>query len=227
MYSQHCTGKPNEETYNAIRSTEMGRAYGPMHFEPGAFSKETSKSIVLSPYQGILPDGVASGFVFGNESADWQTGKTVLRVLSVENVSPKTHLDILHSNGNVLGLNAGAVIVDKTYVLEYLNFVSEDAMTRFESAMASAGDPLKAQSSIPIENLPIEKVKIGASEGVSVKFDSALDNPQSNLKVVLDEIKRNNVKQIRLPLEIPKSFRSSEAEKSSGANECLKVFRVK
>lgn len=184
----------NEETYNAIRSTNMGRAYGPIHFEPGAFSKDTSKSILLSNYEGVIPVGTTVGFILGDQNTDWQKGSTLFRVLSNTGDGTKTHLDRLQKKGAAFGINAAAVIVDPGYILEYLNFSNPELALVFESKLNSDEE---IQSTIQIGADPVNKINIGAGEGSSIQFNSETAPPQDNLRVVLDEIRKMNGEQIK------------------------------
>ncbi|MEK6774531.1 MAG: phospholipase D-like domain-containing protein [Bdellovibrionota bacterium] len=212
----------NEDTYNAIRSTKTGRAYGPLHFETGAFSKDTSKSVLLSQYEGVLPVDAASGFILGDQNTDWQKGFTILRVVSNAANDGKTHMDLLQKNGASFGLNAAAIVVDPNYILEYLNFSNQQLASEFGNKLTAVGDRLEVQSSIPIGINPIGNLKIGAGEGTSIQFDATLAPAHENLRIVLDEIREINEAQTKSFSETPSS--TSKNKDTNKNLACPKVF---
>lgn len=121
----------SEETYNAIRTTERGRKYGPLHFEEGLFAKKNGKgfssaSLVASTYTGeieINPNGHA--YMLGKPSINWQNDISVRRtLLPISNLTVaqvQQFLTELEKNFANLGINGMVVVVDPNYLILMLN----------------------------------------------------------------------------------------------------------
>ncbi|MEK6774974.1 MAG: phospholipase D-like domain-containing protein [Bdellovibrionota bacterium] len=194
----------DEEKYNAIRITERGRKYGPLHFEQGLFTKQNSKgfssgSLVAVNYADVVevrPEGRA--YTLGNPDANWQEGVSLRRtVLPIENLTEleaQQYLSNLKKQIDHLGVKSTVAIVDPRYILLMLNVKDLQAAQSLDSALVL----LESGRFKKIDHISFDIQKHGTTQlapgsGINVRFESEVYPRNEIIDVVLKEIGRSKI----------------------------------
>jgi len=175
----------SEEQYNAIRSTERGRRYGPSHFEKGYFAKINkqgfnSGSVLGEEYQGnveITPEKRA--YVLGDFDVNWQEGVALRRtLLPIQNLTPaivQTYLNSLVTRFDKLGIKGAVAVVDPKYLMIMFNVRDQQLAQFVDVALDSIeSNVFKKINHIILENQKQGLAYIRAGAGISVQFKSEL-----------------------------------------------------
>lgn len=166
----------SEESYEAIRSTPRGAGYGPLHFAPGLFAKETadglkSGSTLTEPWTGSVAIGKA--YAVGQNEVNWQLGKVELRtVLRPTGVADGDFLQTVATRLTALasqneGVDAAIVLVDQAYTMELVHYESA-------AAPAVSASDLTAFNVIAMAPQKQESIAISFDSGASMQFPTAL-----------------------------------------------------
>lgn len=183
----------NPEMYNAIRTTPQGAKYGPLHFEPGLFVKQTaagqkSGSLEATPYTGTLATSEAAAYILGPERLDWQSGHVVLRtILRTTTGSPQFYLDALNQTLDPEGLRGSIVLVDPKYLMVMMNFRDKTVAKAFEPdfSVLEAGK-LTLHSHISYEKSSAPARNIELNKGLNVEFSTALLPTKDLIRPILE-----------------------------------------
>jgi hypothetical protein len=125
----------SETSYQAIRATPEGQAYGESHWQ--IFDKSRSGSLKL---ESELPGFLSSGKAYNalGKPNDWKSGTTGFFIgLRKANLSSdeflrklSQHVRLAASSLKPLGLKGYIIIVQDNYEVAYMNWSSEAAMKR-------------------------------------------------------------------------------------------------
>lgn len=175
----------NERSYNAIRVTPEGKKYGPLHFEPGLFARQTpsglrSASVVATAYDGTLNPAGVQAVHLGPAALDWQRGYTVTRTLFLAPGATRDGVNEYVSalSANLGGLRGALVLIHESYVITMLNFESQGSATHALASGLAALDRERGLMALPqaITHRAVPatgEADIGAGDALSVQFDAA------------------------------------------------------
>lgn len=192
----------SEAHYDRIRATEDGAKYGPLHFEPGLFSKSRSDgkksgSLVAKPYEGKVEmksePGVIgmiaqpAAYLLGTLPQDWQEGYALTRAIvpadggRVKALKAKKRLTQFSSDDarTKIGLAYGIYLFDSDSIIEYLVFRTADQRRRaLESGALARWDQDEGFTEVQTlshESRPVDQAKLSSGVALNVRFNPNLD----------------------------------------------------
>lgn len=172
----------DKEVYNAIRTTERGSQYGPLHFSEGLFAVQNSKglksgSLVASVFEGaveVKPEGRA--YILGASDIDWQGGVTLRRTLLPvgDNFTSDVQQFVfkLAEMSEVLGMRGAVVVVDPRYVIVMANMIDQTSAANLDADLQSIErDKFRKADHIIFAEQEYGSTHLKPGSGISVKFD--------------------------------------------------------
>lgn len=191
----------NEEQYNALRTTERGRKYGPLHFEKDLFARANaagfkSGSLLGQPYSGqveLSADGRA--YLIGEADVNWQDGVTVRRTLlpatELTAAGVKDYLNAIRDRLAQIGIRGMVAVVDPAYLILMVNLQEAASAQALDGALA----PLESGRLRKFDQIRFERQSHGSTRlepgaGINVQFDPALKSREQIVQTVLEEISR-------------------------------------
>lgn len=186
----------SKETYEAIRATPEGIAYGELHFVEGMFEKKTedgyiSKSEVATPFSGevSLPaatseaqtESVAYGI--GADQIDWQKGHAFLTTLARKGANDdaaiaadtKAYLTQLESFRKQGRVSAALVLVNRKYLLSLLSFKDEAQARDFSRSSVFIPKGFEILDGFSQEKAPTQRETLEPKRLVNFQFDATLE----------------------------------------------------
>lgn len=192
-------GYADEEKYNAIRTTERGRKYGPLHFEEGLFAKQNAKgfssgSLVGSIYTGeieIKPEGRA--YVLGSPDLNWQDGVTARRTLlptrGLSSINVQQYLSSIQDGILSMGLIGAVAIVDPKYILLMFNLKDQTAADNLDAKITALESGVFSKlDHIILNNQMHGATDLRSGAGINVKFEYEVKPRAVLMDTVLREI---------------------------------------
>jgi len=185
----------SKETYEAIRSTPEGIAYGELHFVDGMFEKKTedgyiSKSEVAVPFTGAvtLPPSTSAAqteavaYGIGADQIDWQKGHAFLETLerkgATEDAAISTdaaaYLTQLESFRKQNRLMAALVLVNRKYVLSLLSFKDEAQARDFSRSSAFVPQGFSVRYGFSQTTHPTQGETLEAKRLLNFSFDTGI-----------------------------------------------------
>jgi len=174
----------DEEKYNAIRTTERGKKYGPLHFEPGLFAKENSSSLIAAVYKGtveVRQEGRA--YMLGSSDLNWQQGVSVRRTLvpttqELSAVVAQRYFSNLEGQFKRLGVGGVVAIVEPRYILLMLNAQDQQSARNLSSALTQLELGIfNSIDHIIFENQMHGATHLAPGSGINIRYLSPFGNP--------------------------------------------------
>jgi hypothetical protein len=165
----------DEATYNRLRATPAGQAYGALHWQ--YFDKTQSSSLVPAAYTGAV--ALEHAYDLYPSFTEWKAGNTRLLIQFRNDgeadatylARVKADLDQALSNDAKDAIQGVVCLVTQKYWIEY---VSSKTLTKQISMNPIVTDFSKYSKgktlALPVDNQPVESAKLKPGRGVNVQF---------------------------------------------------------
>lgn len=132
----------SEQTYNQIRSTPEGKAYGDSHWD--YFDKARgSKSLVPEVYKGTIENEHAYDLL--QSDADWRRGEAVFTISKIKG-DFRPYLQLMQNSFRQTGLVSYIILVQGDILYEYQLWSSHESLKRSWSFLRKAAAPYLSYS---------------------------------------------------------------------------------
>ncbi len=183
----HQNSNSGANLYNAIRTTERGAKYGPLHMEDGLFTRKnnagySSGSLVTVPYSGKVDVDLATtaiAYSLGPDNLNWQQGTSVRATLILKPPLTKERaeafLNFIEKEAATERLRGAAVLIDPQYILLMGNVSTTAKANAFIDNLKTNASSFQLGDffeSVTFRRQQYGQTKLAEGQGINVIFDS-------------------------------------------------------